>query len=64
MWIYNNMQFISLNNAEFSVSLLQSSVSHDGKKIIINICIHQGCIKLIKSASKDIYNVRKYLYFK
>ncbi len=26
--------------------------------------IHQGCIKLIKSDSEDIYNVTKDFYFK
>jgi len=26
----------------------------------MNTFIHQGCIKLIKSGSKDIYNVIKY----
>ncbi len=26
--------------------------------------IHQGCIKLIKSDSKDVYNVTKDFYFK
>ncbi len=29
-----------------------------------NIFIQQGCIKLIKSDSKDIYNVSKDFYFK
>ncbi len=28
----------------------------------MNAFIHQGCIKLIKSASEDIYNVKKYLF--
>ncbi len=30
----------------------------------INICNHQGCIKLIKSDSKDFYNLKKYIFFK
>ncbi len=30
----------------------------------INTFIQQGCTKLIKSDSKDIYNVTKYFYFK
>ncbi len=29
-----------------------------------NAFIYQGCIKLIKSGSKDIYNATKDLYFK
>ncbi len=30
----------------------------------MNTFIQQGCIKLIKSDSKDIYNVTKTLFFK
>ncbi len=30
----------------------------------INTFIYQGCIKLIKSDDKDIYNVTKDFYFK
>ncbi len=61
--------------AEFSTSLLQSSVSHDLSEIIL-ICWFDAQkyiflikylsenLKLIKSDSKDIYNVAKYWYFK
>ncbi len=37
MWIYSKMYFISVIKAEFSASLLQSSVSHDPSEIIL-IC--------------------------
>ncbi len=30
----------------------------------INTFIHQGCIQLIESDSKNIYNVTNYFYFK
>ncbi len=30
----------------------------------MNAFIQQGCIKLLKSDSKDIYNDTKYFYFK
>lgn len=39
---------------------------HGVSKILfleINTCIHQGCIKLINSDSKDIYNGTKVFYF-
>jgi len=35
MFIYPKKQFISVIKAKFSVSLLQSSVSHDPSEIII-----------------------------
>ncbi len=34
------------------------------RKVFLNTLIHQGCIKLIKSDSKDIYNGTKDFYFK
>ncbi len=35
-----------------------------GGVIEINICIQQGCFKLIKSDDRDIYNVTKDFYFR
>ncbi len=35
MWIYCKTSFISVIKAEFSASLLQSSVSHDPSEIIL-----------------------------
>ncbi len=35
-----------------------------GKKWKINTFIQQGCIKLIKSDGKDMYNVTKAFYFR
>ncbi len=35
MWMYFKMPFIHVTKAEFSASLLQSSVSHDSSEIIL-----------------------------
>ncbi len=39
-------------------------VSKSKENKLINALVNQGCIKLIKNDSKDIYNITKDLYFK
>jgi len=54
------MMFYFVNCAAEKYSLEISEIY----LIEINNFTRKGCIKLIKSDSKDIYNVNKYFYFK